>query len=406
MTCVALLALEHAHGGPMKRVLSTDLFVYLGKISYGTYLWHWPVIILAGLLLHLTPGALAWFACLVATGIASLSFQLLERPIRVSRLLDRHRLMVIGAGLTVSAVSALVLIPSVITSGSTTTAAPASAKTAFTPIPSWVDTGKIYVEGFGLPIVFGSGGGQPPGCVGEDPHVCTIVRGGRPSILLMGDSNAEMYIPAFEKIARQKGLSLSLAVTTGCPWQRGYYTLPKLATICRQRKEDAYRRVIPALNPDLVVLVDANPGGIISPRDPQSAIDKNNQAMQQSTTESLRELDNGRRNIVIVKPEPVPSDHMNPRTCLETAHWLEDCRYVADLKPTFYDTLVTHAAGQSSHVWLADVDHLVCPYLPICDPIVNGVVVKWDTEHLATRFSASLAPAIGDWLQRRRLIPR
>ena len=26
-----------------QRVLSLDPVVYLGKVSYGTYLWHWPV---------------------------------------------------------------------------------------------------------------------------------------------------------------------------------------------------------------------------------------------------------------------------------------------------------------------------------------------------------------------------
>ena len=62
--------------------------VYLGRISYGTYLWHWPVIIVAT---HgFEPGPLATFAIavLVATGLASLSYQLIEKPIRESRWLE------------------------------------------------------------------------------------------------------------------------------------------------------------------------------------------------------------------------------------------------------------------------------------------------------------------------------
>ena len=37
-------------------------------------------------------------------------------------------------------------------------------------------------------------------------------------VLLMGDSHAEMLIPTFTEIAQPENLTLSLAVTAGCPW--------------------------------------------------------------------------------------------------------------------------------------------------------------------------------------------
>jgi hypothetical protein len=43
-TGALILALESADGGVVQRVLSTRMLVFLGKISYGTYLWHWIVI--------------------------------------------------------------------------------------------------------------------------------------------------------------------------------------------------------------------------------------------------------------------------------------------------------------------------------------------------------------------------
>src|SRR4029077_12948901 len=39
-TCVVIVAIEAADGGWVKRVLSSSTAVYLGKVSYGTYLWH------------------------------------------------------------------------------------------------------------------------------------------------------------------------------------------------------------------------------------------------------------------------------------------------------------------------------------------------------------------------------
>ena len=84
VTAVLIVAIEAARRGPVNRVLSLSPVVYLGKISYGTYLWHWPVILVA---LDLTddkisPLSLFAFSALVATGLASLSYTILERPIR------------------------------------------------------------------------------------------------------------------------------------------------------------------------------------------------------------------------------------------------------------------------------------------------------------------------------------
>jgi len=73
-TCAIIVALEVSKGGVLQRALSTPSAVYLGRVSYGTYLWHWPVIVIATQRFH--PNAVSLFAltCLVGTGLASLSF--------------------------------------------------------------------------------------------------------------------------------------------------------------------------------------------------------------------------------------------------------------------------------------------------------------------------------------------
>ena len=322
---LAIVALESVDGGPVKRVLSTDTFVYLGRISYGTYLWHWPIVLLGFEVLKLSPGVVAWSTCLVATGIASVSFHLLERPVRASRLLDRRRFLVIAAGLAISVVSALVLIPAAIDPGSTSSAAPAAASSSsFTPVPSWIDTSEIYKEGFGMPLKLFTTPELPPGCVGAAPEKCTIVHGSGRRLLLMGDSNAQMMIPTFTKIAKDNGLSLSLEVSPGCPWQRGLYILsPDIQRRCRTLQEDAYTRVIPALRPDVVILVTAG-----NSNDPHT-FDR----LPETTRQSLAQLSVGNRDLVVMEPNPVPTNGMDPLKCLETAKWLEDCRYVAASAP-------------------------------------------------------------------------
>ena len=63
--CVLLVAIEAADGGPVKRLLSTRPVVYLGQISYGTYLWHWIVIIVAVRTFQLSPITTLAVTCLV-----------------------------------------------------------------------------------------------------------------------------------------------------------------------------------------------------------------------------------------------------------------------------------------------------------------------------------------------------
>ncbi len=80
---VVIAAISHSEPGLLSRALSLRPLCYLGLISYGIYLWHWPVIttVTAGRVgfggLGLTALRLA-----LSLGLALLSFYLIEKPIR------------------------------------------------------------------------------------------------------------------------------------------------------------------------------------------------------------------------------------------------------------------------------------------------------------------------------------
>jgi peptidoglycan/LPS O-acetylase OafA/YrhL len=401
-TAVALLALEGEGGGLATRVLASPPLVYLGRVSYGTYLWHWPVIIVATTVLDLSPRGTAVLACVVATGIASLSYQVLEQPVRASSILERHRLAVIATGLAVSVVSALVIIPAVIEPrvGASAAEAPPTVD-GFTPVPAGLDTATIWMEGFGKPI---DATGAEVSCVGREVDHCTVVHGSGEHILLMGDSNAQMMTGAFRAMAEEHDLTLSFVVAAGCPWQRGYYVLSTaIREQCRLAKEDAYTRVISQLDPDVIVVMNSGYKGDKGPSDPEGkAMDP---AVEAATSASLDELTANGRSVVVIEPMPRhPDNEFNPLTCLGTAKVLEDCRYLAVTDPTWYELETRAIAERDDRVLSADFDRLVCPYLPICDPMIGGTVVKWDGQHLTKRFSVGLAEPIATYLREHGLI--
>ena len=55
--------------------------------------------------------------------------------------------------------------------------------------------------------------------------------------------------------------------------------------------------------------------------------------------------------------------------------------------------------ARDPHVYVADVDQLVCPFLPICDPVVNGTLVKYNKTHITPAFAKTLAVPVGRYLQ-------
>jgi hypothetical protein len=91
--------------GPLARVLSTRPIVALGRLSYGIYLWHWPVFeVLDGARTGLGPYPLAGLRLLASLVLAAASLLLVELPVRRARVHPRRLLP--AAGLGVAAVLA------------------------------------------------------------------------------------------------------------------------------------------------------------------------------------------------------------------------------------------------------------------------------------------------------------
>jgi len=401
-TCALLVGLESAERGAIRRMLSSPSVVYLGKVSYGTYLWHWMVIIVVTKLSAPGPLATAGIAGLAATSFASLSFQLVERPVRESRWLDARRGAVIVAGLSLSALSALVAVPAIVVFGSASTSAQSNAIVGFTPIPPGLDFAHASYRS--IPV--------PPVCLDRAPEECILAHGTGRHVLLMGDSHAQMLLPTFLEIAHREQLTLSAVIWAGCPWQRFLYT-PMGTDTCIARKEDAYTRVIPALHPDVIVLVNFGYDDLAPKPFPILTSDgrrlRRGQAdfaalVTQLTKVSIAQLNVEGRRLVIV--EPIPRTDVNATECLKTSKVLEACRVVADTRPSPLELEYRAFAKKNPPVLSADFDRLVCPYFPICDPVIAGHIVKVDSQHLTTEFAQYIAGDVDAYLKANGVLPQ
>jgi hypothetical protein len=105
---------------------------------------------------------------------------------------------------------------------------------------------------------------------------------------------------------------------------------------------------------------------------------------------------------VIVEPVPIPAFDMNE--CLSDADYLEDCRAVVTATDTPYERYYEEIADRDDGVWTLDLDRLICPYFPICDPVVNGIVVKRDLLHISGEFARSIADEVTTYLEDNRIV--
>ena len=217
-----------------------------------------------------------------------------------------------------------------------------------------------------------------------------------------------MLIPAFENIARRENLTLSVSVQGGCPWQRHLYTTFK-PDKCERIQEDEYKRVITRLHPDVIVLMEFSYG---SPGPYPLALDsKRNRAddatVASASTASVAALSAGSSKLLIIEPTPLPlaKPNFDPLACLEQAKIVEACRYTTNSSPLPLERAFRALARRDKNVFTIDLDREICPLLPVCDPVLNGRVVKWDQSHVTSAFAIALASEIDAVLKTDGLIP-
>jgi peptidoglycan/LPS O-acetylase OafA/YrhL len=128
---LVLLAAAQPGSNPLARLLEARPIVGLGLISYGVYLWHWPISLwITGANTGLDDVSLFVTRAFATLAVAILSFFLLEQPIRTGRLrVTRGRSGVVTALVAVVSVACLLLVPALALSTTRTapqTSAPAS----------------------------------------------------------------------------------------------------------------------------------------------------------------------------------------------------------------------------------------------------------------------------------------
>ena len=398
LTVAIILGLEIAPTGRLGRVLSTNTLTYLGRISYGTYLWHWPIVVLAAPMLDLSPLQRAAVASIGGTALAALSFQLIESPIRTSKIVMRRPIALIACGLSMSVLAAAIISPGLLRSNERPVLVQRATIVAPTPVSPQqarelesllqaVAPTKIDLTPTKLTPV------DQTACTTEQPNGCVVHQGANFHMLLLGDSNAEMLVPAFTALAQQHDFTLSVSTRLGCPWQIGLLWAAddqRLLDNCVRGRTGWYEHIIPALHPDVVVVTSvprdpgSRPDSFFQPQDGALGDRSLNEVIAEATESSLVRLTDAGARVVIL--EPLPYADFDPNVCLSGAVTVADCAYQTPDAPYPTESIYRNQAVVNSNVFSLDYDRLACPYLPTCVPLIDGDLVFRNEFHLSEKW--------------------
>ncbi|CUR54469.1 membrane hypothetical protein [metagenome] len=372
--------------GLVPRLFARPVPVYLGKISYGTYLWHWPVLLVLQELFDVRPLVLSILGAAISTGLAALSYEIFEMPLRRREGPRQIQWPVAISGVTVSALVAVLLIPPMLQSDRK----PALAAPEFSAAgTTGAGTAKDRVPADLDFAAAASDIGSQHTCTTADD--CYLVTGDGPTILLLGDSHARMLSPAFKRLAKERGFSLAANIATGCPWQADIVNdnrPPEQRDECVEQRGAWYDEVLPELDPDLVVLVeqsyDGNDQKFDSTLSRIGGSDENlTQLLYNTTQETLDTFsDLGIRTLVVKNTMKAES---SPLDCLAAATFISQCTVPtpvgADASDGFYST----EDVLRDDMFTVDINPVFCPDAPLCRPLLGGVAVWRDYNHLTAQ---------------------
>jgi hypothetical protein len=237
------------------------------------------------------------------------------------------------------------------------------------------DSDPVVRDGCGLSI----GGSVPPTCAyGREDSSFTVA--------LVGDSHAEHWFPAFERLAVERGWRLLPFTKHSCPFvdMRIYSTyLKREYTEC-----EAWRpNVVAALRkakPDLVVVASHRWFAVVLPGDTDPV-------RQGAAMARLLEQLPGR--VVLLADTPI--SRFDVPVCL-SAH-LRDITACETSRAFAFGanrTIRERTAARLTGIPLIDLSDILCPGRT-CPVVIDRKIVLRDDHHLTATFAASLADVIG-----------
>ena len=354
----------------------------IGKLSYSLYLWHWPVIVYAGIVepeLSLVDRLL----CLAVTLLLSLfSYHFIENPIRHNGWLAART----GRSLGLAAL---------LTGAGTTLAYGSAALAGFSfdgeqRLIQQSAERKSAAREFDSACVLEREAVQPKACAFGAANP-------KKTIVLLGDSHADHWSTPLKKIAESNGWRLVTYLKSSCPaadvptWNG---VLMRNYDECDAWKRRAFAELA-ALKPDMVILSQYSSSYVKNDINSISSHQVDVRDWAKGIRRSVETLERAGSDVVLLRDVPVHKSYLDK--CVARALWQQKSPSVCDTprSEAVEETIPAaerKAAGEM-HASYVDVVDLFCNRTT-CPAVIDGKLTFRDRHHIATPYAESLAPRL------------
>lgn len=399
---------------PVSRLLALRPATWVGDLSYGWYLWHWPLLMLGPAALGRTPTLpLALGLSALALLLARVTLHCVENPVRFHRALRRRPAAATALGLALSAtVVSVALVAASFPPPISTDVRAATLRGALAtaPDPEARLAEAIAASGTGLPsnlspplpdikkqwsaiyrdschVNYAATGS--PECVYGDRSSAKVV-------VLYGDSHAAQWFPALEQLSRTYGWKLVSLTKSSCKTAdvttvnsgRPY----EACDIWREKALDRITR----LHPMLVVASSSEAATPVKRmKDPL-------RGWTAAYERVFRRLADDAEHVAVLLDNPWPKD--DPVECA-ASHPLRLDRCEQDRRDAVKDPTrreATRRAAVRAGAAVVDPRPWLCPPAGTCPLVVGDTFAYRDESHVAESYAEALTPVL--WQELRHLL--
>lgn len=382
-----------------ERLLAIRPATFLGDISYSVYLWHWPVVIFAGL----QPAVVKVSLIVGVIGISWLSWRFVEKPVRRVPVRRPRYTFALAAG-----AMAIIIIPAAIswgvlrqTAANEVAAAQREAATVLTCFGAAAEKDCVHTDLVPRPASAADDKAKPygDGCIARSAvaelRVCEYgVPDGDVRVALIGDSHAVSWLPTLEALAADNRWSIATYFKSGCPHSssRKNQEDAVVEQSCADWNSAVDESVINGASFDVVFVTHSAAGDTYD--SPEATVEGFQEAWQMFTSRGTQ--------VVVIRDTPRMNDTTLP--CLERSEQDPDRCAIAEADSLLSPDWMVEAAQGQEGVTVIDVTDVFC-WNGTCKAAVGGVVAYRDQHHLTETFAITLAPILEEAMGDAQILP-
>jgi hypothetical protein len=353
---------------------------WFGRVSYSWYLWHWPLVGLGAVLDWQigVAGKLAWSAFALVLAVLTLKF--VEEPARDPEKL-KYNPQVLAAGAVVASIAGALIATGAFAVARKQVSTPAQrALMAARRDAMNHDCWGSLLENASGPCVFGD-------------------RSARTTVVLMGDSHAEHWLPAVDRLGRERGWRVVAMVKPACPVadmeEFVNARLKRDYSECTSWRREKLRRIV-AMRPALVLFSSYDH---YVADDGQSSWRVTPEMWRTGLRRTYGML--SRAGIPTISIRDIPQSGFDAPGCLSRAAARTPfgnnrrCEFnLADGIVPSARAAQTDAARGLRNIGFVEMSDRLCDG-PRCSVVRRGSIVFRDDDHLSATFSRAEAPELG-----------